>query len=200
MGTGLGLPQVFAFCERSGGLAAIDSATGAGTSVRLYLPRTTGEPVQAEAPLETIVVEGDTPQGLRILLVEDNDEVAAGTEALLQMMGHEVTCVFNADTALRLLDDARAKRAESGEPLPFDLVLSDIHMPGKLNGIDLAEAIQHFETKLPVVLVTGYAEELERARHVDAHVLPKPFDIALLDQFLQTLQQDLAPPDTHPSH
>jgi signal transduction histidine kinase len=200
MGTGLGLPQVFAFCERSGGLAAIDSATGAGTSVRLYLPRATGEPVQAEAPAEPIVADGDAPHGLRILLVEDNDEVAAGTEALLQMMGHEVTCVFNADTALRLLDDARAKQARGGEPLPFDLVISDIHMPGKLNGIDLAEAIQHFETKLPVVLVTGYAEELERARHVDAHVLPKPFDIALLDQFLQTLQQDLAHSHTQQTH
>jgi len=192
MGTGLGLPQVFAFCERSGGLAAIDSATGAGTSVRLYLPRASGLPAQTEAPAEPVADEAGARQGLRILLVEDNDEVAAGTEALLQMMGHEVTCVFNADTALRLLDDARAKQARSGEPLPFDLVISDIHMPGKLNGIDLAEAIQHFETKLPVVLVTGYAEELERARHVDAHVLPKPFDIALLDKYLQTLQQDLA--------
>ena len=96
-------------------------------------------------------------------------------------------------------DDARAKRARSGEPLPFDLVISDIHMPGKLNGIDLAEAIQHFDTKLPVVLVTGYAEELERARHVDAHVLPKPFDIALLDQYLQTLQQDLVHSGAHPA-
>ncbi|MFC0399972.1 hybrid sensor histidine kinase/response regulator [Paraburkholderia rhizosphaerae] len=200
MGTGLGLPQVFAFCERSGGLAAIDSATGAGTSVRLYLPRATGEPTQVEAPAEPVVAGNDMQQGLRILLVEDNDEVAAGTEALLQMMGHEVTCVFNADTAMRLLDDARAKRAKSGEPLPFDLVISDIHMPGKLNGIDLAEAIQRFETKLPVVLVTGYAEELDRARHVDAHVLPKPFDIALLDTFLQTLQQELAHSPAHPTH
>ncbi len=196
MGTGLGLPQVFAFCERSGGLAAIDSATGAGTSVRLYLPRAAEQP-EAEPPAEPVTEESEVPQGLRILLVEDNDEVAAGTEALLQMMGHEVTCVFNADTALRLLDDARAKQARSGEPLPFDLVISDIHMPGTLNGIDLAEAIQQFETKLPVILVTGYAEELERARDVDARVLPKPFDIALLDQFLQALQQDLAQSHTH---
>ncbi|HEY3600028.1 MAG TPA: ATP-binding protein [Paraburkholderia sp.] len=198
MGTGLGLPHVFAFCERSGGLAAIDSATGAGTSVRLYLPRAAELP-EAGPPAEPAADEAGAPHGLRILLVEDNDEVAAGTEALLQMMGHEVTGVFNADTALRLLDDARAKHARSGEPLPFDLVISDIHMPGKLNGIDLAEAIQQFETKLPVILVTGYAEELERARHVDARVLPKPFDIALLDKFLQALQQDLAQAHAHPA-
>ncbi|MEM5339100.1 hybrid sensor histidine kinase/response regulator [Paraburkholderia azotifigens] len=198
MGTGLGLPQVFAFCERSGGLAAIDSAIGAGTSVRLYLPRATQAP-EAERPAEPVAEEADAPHGLRILLVEDNDEVAAGTEALLQMMGHEVTCVFNADAAMDRFDAAHARLKDTGEPVPFDLVISDIHMPGKLNGIDLAERVQSFETKLPVILVTGYAEELERARHVDARVLSKPFDIALLDKFLQTLQRDLAHPPTHPA-
>jgi CheY-like chemotaxis protein len=170
MGTGLGLPQVFAFCESSGGLAAEPGAE-----------------------------ESSAPQGLRILLVEDNEEVAAGTEALLQMMGHQVTCVFNADTALRLFDDAHARRARTGEPLPFDLVLSDIHMPGKLNGIDLAEAVLAFDTKLPVILVTGYAEELDRARRVDVRVLSKPFDIGLLEKLLETIQRDLAQTGSDPA-
>ncbi|MEM5434045.1 ATP-binding protein [Paraburkholderia diazotrophica] len=198
MGTGLGLPQVFAFCERSGGLAAIDSAIGAGTSVRLYLPRATQTP-EVERPAEPVAEQRDAPHGLRILLVEDNDEVAAGTEALLQLMGHEVTCTFNADVAVEALDAARAAQKRTGEPMPFDLVISDIHMPGKLNGIDLAEHIQTFETRLPVILVTGYAEELERARHVDARMLSKPFDIALLDKFLQTLQRDIAQSSSHPA-
>ncbi|MFM0553296.1 response regulator [Paraburkholderia sediminicola] len=202
MGTGLGLPQVFAFCERSGGLAAIDSAVGAGTSVRLYLPRATAEP-EADGPPATGAEENGAPPGLRILLVEDNEEVAAGTEALLQMMGHQVTCVFNADTALRLFDDAHARQARTGETLPFDLVLSDIHMPGTMNGIDLAEAVLAFETKLPVILVTGYAEELDRARHVDVRVLSKPFDIGLLEELLQAIQHDLtqtgADPAAHPA-
>ncbi|OAJ53939.1 hybrid sensor histidine kinase/response regulator [Paraburkholderia ginsengiterrae] len=200
MGTGLGLPQVFAFCERSGGLAAIDSAVGAGTSVRLYLPRATAAP-EADGAAEPPADESSTPLGLRILLVEDNDEVAAGTEALLQMMGHQVTCVFNADTALHLFDDARARLAESGAPLPFDLVLSDIHMPGKMNGIDLAEAVRTFDSKLPVILVTGYAEELDRARHVNVRVLSKPFDIGLLEKLLRDIQHALAQsganPETH---
>jgi CheY-like chemotaxis protein len=198
MGTGLGLPQVFAFCERSGGLAAIDSAIGAGTSVRLYLPRASAAP-EADLPVEAGVDESGAPQGLRILLVEDNDEVAAGTEALLQMMGHQVTCVFNADTALRLFDDAHARQARTGEPLPFDLVLSDIHMPGTMNGIDLAEAVLAFDTKLPVILVTGYAEELDRARRVDVRVLSKPFDIALLEKLLQAIQRDLAQTGADPA-
>jgi len=191
MGTGLGLPQVFAFCERSGGLAAIDSAVGAGTSVRLYLPRASDESA-VDTPVETDAEHQGALHGLRILLVEDNEEVAAGTEALLQMMGHQVTCVFNADMGLRLLRDAYAQRARTGEPVPFELVLSDIHMPGALNGIDLAEAIRTLDVTLPVILVTGYAEELDRARHVNVRVLSKPFDIALLESLLQGIQRELA--------
>jgi signal transduction histidine kinase/CheY-like chemotaxis protein len=191
MGTGLGLPQVFAFCERSGGLAAIDSAVGAGTSVRLYLPRATEE-ATVDGPIETGADDPAAQHALRILLVEDNEEVAAGTEALLQMMGHHVTCVLNADMALGLLDDAHTRQMRTGEPLPFDVVLSDIHMPGNLNGIDLAEAIRALDSRLPVILVTGYAEELDRARHVNVRVLSKPFDIALLESLLKTIQHELA--------
>jgi signal transduction histidine kinase/FixJ family two-component response regulator len=189
MGTGLGLPQVFAFCERAGGVATIDSAVGAGTSVRLYLPRASipaaeSPDVQhaADAPGEAL--------GLRVLLVEDNEEVAAGTEALLSMMNHQVTHVFNADGAIAILDRAR-QNASTGGVLPFDAVLSDIHMPGKLNGIDLAEILQTWTPRIPVILVTGYAEELDRARHVDVRVLSKPFDIALLDALLQAIRDDL---------
>ncbi|WP_321814989.1 MULTISPECIES: hybrid sensor histidine kinase/response regulator [unclassified Paraburkholderia] len=195
MGTGLGLPQVFAFCERSGGLAAIDSAIGAGTSVHLYLPRAAAAPAVKREP-EVREDSANPPQGLRVLLVEDNDEVAAGTEALLQMMGHHVTCAVDAASALTLVDAARAARASHADNLEendaprFDLVLSDIHMPGEMNGIDLAEALQSREPTLPVILVTGYAEELERARHVDVRVLSKPFDIALLEKMLEAIQRE----------
>ncbi|MEK6384929.1 hybrid sensor histidine kinase/response regulator [Paraburkholderia tropica] len=193
MGTGLGLPQVFAFCERSGGLAAIDSAIGAGTSVHLYLPRAAAAPAVAHepAPREDSVAP---PHGLRVLLVEDNDEVAAGTEALLQMMGHHVTCANDAVSALALVKAGHVAAANDDDATPFahfDLVLSDIHMPGEMNGIDLAEALQNCEPTLPVILVTGYAEELERARHVDVRVLSKPFDIALLEKLLEAIQRDL---------
>jgi CheY-like chemotaxis protein len=100
---------------------------------------------------------------------------------------------------LRLFDDARANQIHTGEAMPFDLVISDIHMPGNLNGIDLAGAVQAFETRVPVILVTGYAEELDRARHVDARVLSKPFDIALLEKLLQDLQRHLAQHSAHPA-
>lgn len=183
-GTGLGLPQVFAFCERSGGLAAIDSAIGAGTTVHLYLPRSLEEP-PAQRPSEPSEARAEARQGLDILLVEDNDEVAAGTEALLQMMGHRVTCASDAASALARIE---APLGEDEHAPRFDLVLSDIHMPGPMNGIDLAEALQGLEPALPVILVTGYAEELERARNVDVRVLSKPFDIALLEKMLDAIR------------
>jgi signal transduction histidine kinase/CheY-like chemotaxis protein len=189
MGTGLGLPQVFAFCERAGGVATIDSAVGAGTSVRLYLPRASAAVAQSPDTQHDTATAGES-HGLRVLLVEDNEEVAAGTEALLSMMNHAVTHVFNADGAIVLLDAARRDEANGGV-LPFDVVLSDIHMPGKLNGIDLAEILQSWTPRMPVILVTGYAEELDRARQVDARVLSKPFDIALLDSLLQAIRENL---------
>ncbi|MBU9178431.1 response regulator [Burkholderia gladioli] len=190
MGTGLGLPQVFAFCERSGGIATIDSALGEGTTVRLYLPRariTDEAPPAAPAPREASSLEADPPrEGLRILLVEDNGEVAAGTEALLSLLGHRVTYAANADDALALID---APLDPEDESRPFDLVISDIHMPGTLNGIDLAEEIERRPGMLPVILVTGYAEELDRTRRVNARVLSKPFDIGLLDDMLHAIRQ-----------
>ncbi|PLZ04134.1 hybrid sensor histidine kinase/response regulator [Burkholderia sp. WAC0059] len=190
-GTGLGLPQVFAFCERSGGLAAIDSAIGAGTSVHLYLPRAQIAPT-AERPAEPgRPTRAQVLPGLRVLLVEDNDEVAAGTEALLQMMGHHVTCANDAASALHLLGERYSGDARHDAILPFDLVISDIHMPGNMNGIDLAEAVRNIDPRLPVILVTGYAEQLDRARHADVRVLSKPFDIALLEKMLETIQREL---------
>jgi signal transduction histidine kinase/CheY-like chemotaxis protein len=183
MGTGLGLPQVFAFCERSGGLAAIDSAVGAGTSVRLYLPRASGQDAAERPATLAAPPASDAPamEGLHVLLVEDNDEVAAGTEALLALLGHRVTYAATADDALRLIDEATADGR-------FDLVISDIHMPGRLNGIDLAEALARRPERLPVILVTGYAEELDRTRGVNVRVLSKPFDIALLDDILRGIR------------
>jgi signal transduction histidine kinase/CheY-like chemotaxis protein len=184
MGTGLGLPQVFAFCDRSGGLATIDSTPGTGTAVRLYLPRADEAPA-AIPPDTQRIVDARPPASLHVLLVEDNDEVAAGTEALLRMMGHRVTCAFNADAALRLIADTPSRSSD-----PFDVLVSDIHMPGIANGIDLAEAAQALDAPLPVILITGYAQELERARSVNVRVLSKPFDIALLESMLQTIARE----------
>jgi CheY-like chemotaxis protein len=89
---------------------------------------------------------------------------------------------------LRLIGDSEARADD-----PFEVLISDIHMPGAHNGIDLAEAAQALAAPIPVILITGYAQELERARNVNVRVLSKPFDIALLESMLQTIAREREP-------
>jgi CheY-like chemotaxis protein/two-component sensor histidine kinase len=165
-GAGLGLAQVLSMCEQAGGTAKIDSVPGSGTTVRLYLPRhrerrqTRAEPVEA-------VEERSLQHAGMVLLVEDNEDVAAGVAAVLETFGCEVRHEPTADLAFDVLS--------GGER--FELVLSDIQMPGKLNGIDLAERVRSTWPTQKIALMTGYADELERARRLGVAILAKPFNI-----------------------
>jgi CheY-like chemotaxis protein len=165
-GTGLGLAQVLAACEQAGGTARIDSVPGRGTTVRLYLPRYQGEQVPARPVAPAAPATTTATQGV-VLLVEDNEEVAEGVAAVLEVFGCKVRHELTADAALDALNAGGT----------FDLVLSDIQMPGRLSGIDLAERIQQQWPAQRIALMTGYADELERARHLGVPILAKPFDI-----------------------
>ncbi|BAN26812.1 hybrid sensor histidine kinase/response regulator [Caballeronia insecticola] len=173
-GTGLGLAQVLAMAEQAGGMARATSAWGYGTTIYIYLPRWTGE---ADAPQDTAPESGvqrHAPTST-VLLVEDNDEVAAGLCAVLEVLGWRAHHEPSGDAALRVL--------EAGHE--FDLVLSDIQMPGTYDGIRLAEWIRTMRPQQPVTLMTGYADQLEQARRTGVAILAKPFNIddlkALLD-------------------
>jgi signal transduction histidine kinase len=166
-GTGLGLPQCRAFCERSGGAIMLRSVEGTGTEVTFYLPHA----AHAQEPDQ--VAERTPPQAsgvCRILLVEDDATVAEAEQVLLEILGHTVRHVADAVQALDLLqqDD------------DFDVVLSDIQMPGGISGIDLAERLRIDKPDLPVVLVTGYTGDLTRLQATGVAVFTKPFDIAAL--------------------
>ncbi|WGS55166.1 ATP-binding protein (plasmid) [Paraburkholderia sp. D15] len=163
---GLGLSQVLAACERNGGTARLNSEWGAGTTVRLYLPRyrdAVDDPVLAA----TASVEATSASRPSVLIVEDNLEVAAGLAAALGFLDLQVHHETGADSALSLLDSG----------VSFDFVLSDIQMPGRLNGIDLAERLRAQYPTLRMALMTGYADELERAQRVGVPILSKPFAI-----------------------
>ncbi|MGI4860456.1 MAG: response regulator [Janthinobacterium lividum] len=187
-GMGLGLPQVFAFCEQAGGVARMESAPQQGTVVYLYLPRDVAQAVP--------VVEDDARRGalepsrspsataLRILLVEDDNAVAEANEELLMTMGHTVQRAVSADDAMALFDH--------GAGHAIDVVVSDIQMPGTMNGIDLAERLEQAWPRLPVLLVTGYTRELERARRANRPVFAKPFDIMALDFMLKQIRTRVA--------
>jgi CheY-like chemotaxis protein len=180
-GTGLGLAYVLAMCEQVGGTARVDSIEGKGTNVRLYLPRFA---VVAPETEEQRREQAQPTSGQRsVLLVEDNEGVAAGVTALLEMLGCEVYHQLSADEALKLFEQGRA----------FDLLLSDVQMPGKLNGIDLVELVMKAWPTQRVALMTGYANELDRARRLGITVLPKPFNIDELTTLIATL-------DSHAGH
>jgi two-component system NtrC family sensor kinase len=160
-GSGLGLSQVHGFCAQAGGRARIDSEPGQGTTVEMVLP---AEPPLAPPALAPVADSVERLSG-RVLLVEDNDDVAQSTAAILQAAGMDVTHQWSADAAFAAL--------KGGATLP-DIVLSDIEMPGKLSGMDLAFRLRESWPALPVVLITGYAKQLEDAVAGGLRVLPKP--------------------------
>ena len=162
-GTGLGLAQVYGFIRQAGGTVTLQSPPDGGVTVTLFAPAAEGAAV-AEAPVpaprETLWA-----RGTRILLVEDDAAVRAVTESLLDELG----CVVAAEP-----DGAAAfRRLQTGEA--FDLLLSDIVMPGGMNGVELAKLARARDPALPIVLTTGYAGDRFGDEAVDWPVLRKPF-------------------------
>ena len=173
-GSGLGLSQVQGFCTRSGGRLRIDSIVGEGTAVHIELPRAAARAASSDP---AAVATGEQFAG-RVLLVEDNHEVAQTMESMLQSAGLEVTSVPNAAAALAVLDDTSSP--------PPDAVLSDIEMPGRVNGITLALSLRSRHPELPVILVTGYADQIDEATASGLNVMAKPVDPERLLDVLRT--------------
>jgi PAS domain S-box-containing protein len=167
-GTGLGLSQVHGFANQSGGEATVTSETGKGTVVTIYLPRSQSEAEQAAGESEA---SPETPAHGTVLVVEDSREVAEVTTALLEQLSYRVVRAENAAEALRHLEQGIA----------FDLVLSDIVMPGTMDGMALAQLCRERFPELPVLLISGYSEA---ARAADGHfdILRKPFEMAALEK------------------
>jgi len=166
-GTGLGLSQVHGFAHQSGGTVAIDSSLETGTRVTLYLPRAAAAPARAAADPAPEACGSGTA-----LLVEDNPEVAEVTAGLLEELGFRVQVAGNAQAAL-----------EAADSRGFDLLLSDIVMPGAMNGLALARTLRQRHPHLPIVLVTGYSDTAAAAEGEFA-VLRKPYRLADLNRVL----------------
>jgi PAS domain S-box-containing protein len=171
-GTGLGLSQVYGFARQSGGSVDIESKPGQGATVALLLPVAEGEPVADKvAKIDHIRVQ--TPS--RVLLVEDDPQVAELVDAMLHDLGHSVVRAGGVDEALSRLEQ------DAG----IQLVLSDVIMPGGKSGVDLAEQLAATRPGLPVVLCSGYTGgDQGRARAGDWPFLSKPFSLETLAQAL----------------
>ncbi|HYE01123.1 MAG TPA: ATP-binding protein [Alphaproteobacteria bacterium] len=160
-GTGLGLAQVHGFVEQSGGSVDLRSQAGHGTTVTLHLPRADAQPMVGEPE----AARPEPRRSAHILLVEDNQQVAELAATLLGECGHTVLHAADAAEALSKLE-AGAR---------FDLVFSDIVMPGELDGLDLAREIRRRHPDLPVVLATGYNESAGDPEAEGFPLLRKPY-------------------------
>ncbi|HEX8640340.1 MAG TPA: PAS domain S-box protein [Allosphingosinicella sp.] len=160
-GTGLGLSQIHGFAAQSGGRAEIESRPGTGTTVRILLPRTDKQPAPAAA---SEPAEAPKP-GLKVLLVEDNPHVLAFAEHLLADLHYEVVAAESGERALALIEEGK----------PFDLLLADVVMPG-ISGVELARLVRERRPNVPVVLATGYSDEILSGAGDAFEVLRKPYD------------------------
>jgi PAS domain S-box-containing protein len=167
-GTGLGLAQVYGFSHQSGGTVVATSTVGSGTTITIYLPRRQAALVETvEAPPTQPIVPG---QGT-VLVVEDNAEVGDVTASLVEQLGYRTMRAESATDALNLL--------QRGEKI--DLVLSDVVMPGGMNGIALAQEIRNHYPRIPVLLTSGYSDVVQTAESQFA-ILRKPFQLTALEK------------------
>ena len=179
-GTGLGLSMAYGFVRQSGGQLRIVSTPGHGTRIELYLPRhhQPQAPVQPRPEALPAILHG---QSVRIVLVEDQATLRMVIAEVLEESGHRVERYESAVAALPALQNG---------PAP-DVLISDIGLPGGLNGRQLAEAVRQVHPRLPVLFITGYDESAALSDGLLApgmSVLTKPFGLeALVSQVEQML-------------
>ena len=176
-GTGMGLSMVYGFVKQSSGHISVDSRPGEGTTVRLYFPRADAP---ADLPDERPARRAVPIDNCRVLYVEDHPRLRVQTEARLARMGLSVVAAPDGQAALDVLDRDRS----------FDLLFTDIVMPGGVDGIQLAEEARRRIPGLRILYTTGYADD-ERLRDAaskpGAALLRKPFAKSALQERLQTL-------------
>jgi two-component system NtrC family sensor kinase len=179
VGTGLGLSQVYGFARQSGGAAVIDSQAGQGTAVTLLLPRcpaarggTEVDPPRLDPPAPNAA----GARGRRVLLVEDDAEVATVTAALLRAEH----CVVD------IADRVAPAEALLAAGASYDLILVDIVLPGP-SGIDFAHAVRRRWPDQPVVLVTGVIDQRAEAP-AGVQVVGKPLRVADFRRLLGSLE------------
>jgi signal transduction histidine kinase/CheY-like chemotaxis protein len=168
-GTGLGLSQVYGFATQSGGEVTVDSSPGRGATITLLLPCSAGGEAAEAENLDAAVPEQPRAE---ILVVEDNEEVGQFAETLLSELGHSVTLATSGEEALEL---TRGR--------DFDLVFSDVVMPG-MGGLRLAERLAEEKPDLPVILATGYSQEIAQSGSGGRPVILKPYRLSTLSEAL----------------
>ncbi len=164
-GTGLGLPIIYGFIKQSRGHIRVYSEEGVGTTVRMYLPKAAGDAKAGPGVIESESVTGGTE---RVLLVEDDPLVLDHAGRLLRQLGYQVTTASDGEQALELA---------TAQPI-FDLLLTDVIMPGRLKGPGLADEIRRIIPDIRVLFTSGYTQDVitPEVQNSDSfHLLEKPY-------------------------
>ncbi|WP_420142865.1 ATP-binding protein [Sphingomonas sp.] len=172
-GTGLGLSQVLGFVKQSGGDVVVESPAGAGAIFTLFLPRANPPEEGALVPAEAR--DADPRRGASILVVEDDPEVGGFATAMLAELGYVTVYAPNGAAALAEL------RSDPGR---FDLIFSDVMMPG-MSGLELGRQIRDQYPALPVVLTSGYSDVLASEGSSGFDLLHKPYSVEQLSRAMR---------------
>ncbi|WP_201305918.1 hybrid sensor histidine kinase/response regulator [Roseomonas harenae] len=171
-GTGLGLSMVYGFARQSGGQVRISSEVGVGTEMRIYLPRHEG-PAAAEEAQPELGVAPQAEHGESVLVVDDEATVRMLVTEVLQELGYSAIEAADGPSGLRVLQsDVR-----------IDLLVTDVGLPGGMNGRQMADAAREIRPELPVLFITGYAENAvvgSEQLEPGMHILTKPFAMEML--------------------
>jgi PAS domain S-box-containing protein len=172
VGTGLGLSMIYGFARQSGGQVRLLSEPGHGTTVCLYLPRHEGQPVAAPAAASQLPPPR-AEQGETVLVVDDETTVRMLVTEVLNELGYTTIEAADGAAGLRIL--------QSGARV--DLLVTDVGLPGGVNGRQLADAARALRPELRVLFITGYAEKAVMAAtplEPGMHLLTKPFSLETL--------------------
>ena len=178
VGTGLGLSMIYGFAKQSGGAVSIYSEVGQGSMVCIYLPRHRGRTEQGEAPAEFSAAprgEGET-----VLVIDDEPTVRMLVSEVLADLGYTAIEAEDGAAGLKVLNSSAR----------VDLLVTDVGLPGGLNGRQVADGARMVRPDLKVLFITGYAENAVLSHgHLDPgmHVMTKPFAMETLARRIREL-------------
>lgn len=184
-GHGLGLSMVYGFAQQSGGSACVESTKGEGACFSLYLPRDWSPEIGHEEKI--LSTTDQSARNSTILLVEDDDSVRRLTVRRLEYMGHTVLEARDTSEAIDVV--------KSG--VLFDMLLTDIVMPGEMDGLNLAKRVHADLPTIPIILSSGFSTKLlelnERERR-EFFILHKPYTVSGLEAIISAVLDSCVEP------